>query len=111
MHWRSLGAALTAGVVLACASPALASGGGNDTSSKLRRAVTVDGIRVHQAALNLIALTTNGNRLAGTPGHDYSADYVELRAKLAGLKTSRHDFNYDLFALADWKPPAATSAR
>ena len=109
MQLRSLGAAaLAAGVVFACAAPALASGGGNNTSSKLRRAVDVDGIRAHQGAFNLIALATNGNRLAGTPGHDYSADYVELRAKLAGLKTSRHDFNYDLFALADWKPPVLT---
>ena len=109
MQLRSLGAAaLAAAVVFGCAAPALASGGGNNTSSKLRRAVDVDGIRAHQGAFNLIALATNGNRLAGTPGHDYSADYVELRAKLAGLKTSRHDFNYDLFALADWKPPVLT---
>ena len=45
MQLRSLGAAaLSAAVVFGCAAPALASGGGNNTSSKLRRAVDVDGI-------------------------------------------------------------------
>jgi hypothetical protein len=97
-------AALAAGVLLAGAGPALASGG-NNTSAKLRKAVSVDGIRIHQAALNLFGELKDGNRLAGTPGYRLSADYVELNAKLAGLKTSRFDFTYDLFALADWKKP------
>ena len=106
MQLRSLGvAALAAGALLGGAAPALATGGGNDTSSKLRKAVTVDGIRVHQGAFNLAALVTGGNRLAGTKGYDYSADYVALRAKFAGLNVSRQDFEYDLFFFGDWKPP------
>ena len=106
MQLRSLGAAaLAAGVLFGGAAPALATGGGNDTSSKLRKAVTVDGIRVHQGAFNLAALATGGNRLAGTKGYEYSADYVALRARFAGLNVSRFDFNYDLLALGDWKPP------
>ena len=105
MHARSFGAAaLAAGVLFGAAAPALASGG-NDTSAKLRKAVTVEGIRLHQGALNLIGLAAGGNRLAGTPGHDNSADYVDLLSRLAGYKVSRQDFNYDLDLLADWKPP------
>jgi len=105
MHARSIGAAaLAAGVLFGAAAPALASGG-NDTSAKLRKAVTVEGIRLHQGALNLIGLAAGGNRLAGTPGHDNSADYVDLLSRLAGYKVSRQDFNYDLDLLADWKPP------
>jgi len=105
MHARSFGAAaLAAGVLFGAAAPALASGG-NDTSPKLRKAVTVEGIRLHQGALNLIGLAAGGNRLAGTPGHDNSADYVDLLSRLAGYKVSRQDFNYDLDLLADWKPP------
>src|SRR3954471_492068 len=98
----SVVAALAAVVAV---SPASASGGGNDTSSKLRKAVTVDGIKLHEAALNLIAVGTGGNRLAGTQGHALSADYVALNARLSGLNVSRQDFEYDLFALGDWKPP------
>ena len=106
MHVRSFGAVvLAAGVLLGGAGPALATGGGNDTSAELRKAVTVDGIKLHEAALNVIALATGGNRLAGTKGHELSADYVALQARLAGLNVSRQDFDYDLFELADWKPP------
>ena len=106
MHWRSFGAvAVVAAVLSGGAAPALATGGGNDTSAKLRKAVTVEGIKLHEAALNLAALATGGNRLAGTRGHELSADYVALQSRLAGLNVSRQDFDYDLFELGDWKPP------
>jgi hypothetical protein len=105
MHLRSAGiAAFAAVALLGGTAPALAAGG-NDTSAKLRKAVTVDGIKFHQAAFNVVALATGGNRLAGTRGHELSADYVALQSRLAGLNVSRQDFEYDLFALADWKPP------
>ena len=84
MRGTLLAGALAAGVLLAGAGPALASGGGNDTSAKLRKAVSVDGIRLHQAAFNVFGELKGGNRLAGTPGHELSADYVELNAKLGG---------------------------
>src|SRR5262245_15188655 len=106
MTLRSLGVAAVAAVAVGVsAGPALATGGGNDTSAKLRKAVSVDGIRLHQGALNLIGEITTGNRLAGGPGHDLSADYVALQARLAGLNVSRHNFEYFNQLLADWKPP------
>jgi peptidase M28-like protein/PA domain-containing protein len=106
MQMRSLGAAvLAAGAIMGGASPALATGGGNDTSAKLRKAVTVEGIKLHEAAFSLAAVATGGNRLAGTKGHELSADYVALQARLAGLNVRRQDFEYDLFLLGDWKPP------
>ena len=106
MHVRSLGvAALAVGALLGGATPAFATGGGNDTSAKLRKAVTVEGIKFHEGAFSLAALATGGNRLAGTRGHQLSADYVALQSRLAGLNVSRQDFEYDLFALGDWKPP------
>ena len=107
MQMRSLGAAvLAAGALLrGGAAQALAAGGGNDTSAKLRKAVTVEGIKLHEAAFSLAAVATGGNRLAGTRGHELSADYVAFQARLAGLNVSRQDFDYDLFLLGDWKPP------
>jgi hypothetical protein len=106
MQMRSLGAAvLAAGALVAGAGPALATGGGNDTSAKLRKAVTVQGIKLHEAAFSLAAVATGGNRLAGTPGHQLSAGYVAFQSRLAGLDVSRQDFSYDLFELGDWKPP------
>ena len=95
MQMRIAGAtALALGALFVGASPALGSGGGNDTSAKLRKAVSVDGVRLHQGALARTA--TGGNRLAGTRGFDLSADYVDLQARLAGLSTRRHEFEYDL---------------
>jgi hypothetical protein len=67
-------------VLFGGAGPALAAGGGNDTSAKLRKAVDVTGIKAHEAAIKLIAAAKGSNRLAGAPGHDLSADYVALQA-------------------------------
>jgi hypothetical protein len=106
MHLRTVGAsALALGALLVGASPAAGWGGGNDTSAKLRKAVSVDGIRLHQGALNLIGTATGGNRLAGTRGYDLSADYVDLQARLGGLSTRRQGFEYELDELADYRPP------
>ena len=106
MIMRTVGAtALALGALVVGASPALGSGGGNDTSAKLRKAVDVGGIKLHEAAFSLAAVATGGNRLAGTRGHELSADYVALQSRLAGLNVSRQDFEYDLFELGDWKPP------
>jgi hypothetical protein len=77
----------------------------NNTSKKLRQAVTVAGILEHQSAFQDISEFTGGNRLSGTPGYDASADYVAERAAAAGLEVSRFDFDYELDLLADYTPP------
>ena len=53
----------------------------NNTLDKLLECVTLDGVRVHQAAFQAIADANNGIRTSGTPGYDASVDYV------AGLLT------------------------
>src|SRR5690349_12896642 len=105
MQIRVLGAAALAACAFLVGAGTAGAAGGNDTSAKLRKAVTVEGIKLHEAAFNLAAIATGGNRLAGTRGHELSADYVALQARLAGLNVSRQDFEYDLFELGDWKPP------
>jgi Peptidase family M28 len=77
----------------------------NNTSKKLREAVTVPGILAHESALQGIADFTGGNRLSGTPGYDASADYVADQAEAAGLEVSRQSFDYELDELADFTPP------
>ena len=116
MQLRVSGAvALVVGVLVGGATPAVAKDGGagrgNDTSSELRRAVTVRGIKQHELALQLTALATGGNRLAGTRGYDGSASYVANRARRAGLDVSTFEFDYDLYLLADWKPPVLRERR
>ncbi len=77
----------------------------NNTSKKLREAVTVPGIMEHEAALQRISTFNGGNRLSGAPGYDGSANYVAEQAAAAGLQVSRQNFDYDLDLLADYTPP------
>jgi len=65
-----------------------------NNSPKLRAAVSVDGIREHMAAFQGIASANNENRLAGTPGHDASAQYVFDRLEAAGYDPAFQNFNY-----------------
>ena len=76
----------------------------NNTSEKLRRAVTAEGIREHNVALQAIADANGGNRLAGRPGHDASAAYVLQRARAAGLDARYQEFTYE-YGLGDLTVP------
>lgn len=43
-----------------------------------------EGVRQDQAAFQQIADAADGNRFAGTPGHEASADYVMEQLRAAG---------------------------
>jgi hypothetical protein len=77
----------------------------NNTSKKLREAVTVPGILQHENALQGIADFAGGNRLSGAPGFDPSANYVATQAAAAGLQVTRQPFEFDLDLLADYSAP------
>ena len=66
-------------------------------TTELREAVTVEGVMEHLQAFQDIAdLPGNdGNRAAGTPGHDASVDYVEGLLDAAGYDTWRQEFTYE----------------
>ena len=59
-------------------------------------AITRAELNDHLEALQRIADHSDGNRSAGTPGYDASADYVAERAEAAGLEVSRFEFDYEL---------------
>jgi Zn-dependent M28 family amino/carboxypeptidase len=75
------------------ASPAAADPD-NNNSQKLRAAVTVSGVREHQANLQAIADANNGTRYAGSPGHVASVQYVADRMNAAGYDVSTQPFTY-----------------
>ena len=62
----------------------------NNNSEKLRNAVTLEGVRAHQQALQQIADANGGNRFAGLPGHDESVAYVvdirDVRSDVARVR-------------------------
>jgi Zn-dependent M28 family amino/carboxypeptidase len=69
----------------------------NNTSRKLRDAVTVEAVRAHQAAFQQAADLAGGNRFAGLRGHDLSAQYVIRELREAGYQPTVLPFTYDAF--------------
>jgi Zn-dependent M28 family amino/carboxypeptidase len=69
----------------------------NNNSEKLRAAVTLEGVRAHQAALQAIADISGGNRFAGLPGYERSADYVAEQLAAAGYEPTFWYFDYNAF--------------
>jgi Zn-dependent M28 family amino/carboxypeptidase len=70
----------------------------NNNSEKLRNAVTLEGVRTHQQALQQIANANGGNRFAGLPGHDKSVAYVVDTLRAAGYDPVVQPFDYLAFA-------------
>ena len=66
----------------------------SNLSSDLRGAVTVDGILSHAERFQAIADEHGGNRAAGTPGYDASADYVAKRLREAGYEVEVQSFEF-----------------
>jgi Zn-dependent M28 family amino/carboxypeptidase len=62
-----------------------------------RKAVTVSGIREHQAALQAIATANGGIRTSGTEGYDDSVDYVVGRLEAAGYSPTVQPFDFPFF--------------
>ncbi len=98
-------AALTAAALAAPTQGALAKPhpSDNPTTQGFRKAVTLAGVRQHQAALQKIADQNDGNRVAGSAGHDKSADYVQAKLEKAGYKVTRQTFTYTF--TKDLTPP------
>ncbi len=78
----------------ALTSPASANNGTNNTSKKLRAAVSAAGMSEHLAALQAIANANGGNRFAGLPGHDKSVEYAVGVFEDAGYQTTVQPFDY-----------------
>ena len=106
MRWTDLARVGVVSSILLLTNAGVAFGQGTPNNSpKLRAAVTTAGILQHQGVFDNLSDSLGGNRLAGAPGHDASAQYVADTAASAGLDVSFHEFDYDLDFLADFTPP------
>ena len=85
------------GLVAAAIAAPVSADPNNNNSEKLRNAVTLEGVRAHQAALQAIADISGGNRFAGLPGYERSADYVAEQLTAAGYEPTFRYFNYNAF--------------
>ena len=67
-----------------------------DTSALLE-AVTVEGVRAHQAAFQAAADANGGIRESSTPGYFASVDYVAGKMVAAGYIVTVQEFDYPFF--------------
>ncbi|MET0928571.1 MAG: M28 family metallopeptidase [Aeromicrobium sp.] len=63
-------------------------------TSRLTKAVTVNGQLKTLRQLQVIANRNEGNRASGLPGYDASADYVAKQLKKAGYKVKKQTFTF-----------------
>lgn len=90
-----------AGTVLAlvfAGGPAGAGPSDYAASAALRAAVGQAGVMRHVEAFQAIADRSGGNRAAGTPGYDRSADYVAGTLRAAGYAVTEQAFEFPHFA-------------
>jgi aminopeptidase Y len=82
---------------LASAGPPACGNRVNNTHDKLLECVTLEGVREHQAAFQVIADANNGIRTSGTPGYGESAAYVAERMEAAGYNVTVQEFQFQTF--------------
>jgi len=66
----------------------------NNNVAKLLECMTVDGVRVHQAAFQAAADANGGNRATGTAGYDASVGYVVDTLEAAGYDVELDGFEF-----------------
>ena len=66
-------------------------------TTRLRNAVTVNGILAHERVFQRIANQNGGTRASGTPGYDASARYVTQRLEAAGYEVTQQEFTFPFF--------------
>src|SRR5215210_4517057 len=68
-----------------------------DEAERLREGLTTDGIMQHARRFAEIAEENGGNRAAGSPGYDASAEYVADTLRAAGYKVTVQQFEFPYF--------------
>jgi Zn-dependent M28 family amino/carboxypeptidase len=91
---------------LVCSPAAAASAASPTDTSALRSAVTLAGVRAHQAQFQQFADLSDGTREASTLGYELSADYVAGLAEAAGYQVTRQPFDYNFYQ--ELAPPIVT---
>lgn len=96
---RTLAGAVGLALFIPGASPVAAGTPGptNNTSKKLRSAVSAEGILEHLQALQAIADANGGTRVSGTPGYNQSVEYAMGVFTAAGYTVTKQDFTFQTF--------------
>ncbi len=95
--WAAGATATAAALVMSLTGTPAGAAPNNNTSDKLRAAVTANGVMRHLQALQAIADRNGGNRFAGLSGYDASAAYVVDQLRRAGYRPTTQEFQYPAF--------------
>ena len=95
--------AIALGIIVSFAAADAAAASESAQTQGFRKALTVEGVRAHQQAFQTHSDFNGGTRAGGSPGYEASADYVEEKARAAGLNVSDHFFTF--MYNADRTPP------
>jgi Zn-dependent M28 family amino/carboxypeptidase len=90
-------AAVLSAVAAACMAAVTATAAPPTDTAALREAVTLAGVRAHQAQFQSFADQSDGTREASTLGYQLSADYVARLMAAAGYTVTRQPFEYNFF--------------
>ncbi|MGW7328330.1 M28 family metallopeptidase [Streptomyces sp. NPDC054840] len=85
---------LLAGPAGATGSPQSDAARGDALARKLVKEATGKGAYNHLKVLQSLADYNNGNRAAGSKGHEQSAKYIEAVMKAAGYQVTRNEFDF-----------------
>ncbi|WP_406085423.1 M28 family metallopeptidase [Streptomyces virginiae] len=85
---------LLAGPAGATGSPQSDAARGDALARKLVKDATGKGAYNHLKVLQSLADYNNGNRAAGSKGHEQSAKYIEAVMKAAGYQVTRNEFDF-----------------
>ncbi|HSE08142.1 MAG TPA: M28 family metallopeptidase [Nocardioidaceae bacterium] len=99
-RWLRAGVAMSATAFVAFAALPADAGPdqrNNNTSAKLREAVTTAGVMEHARVLQDIADANGTTRVSGTSGYDDSVDYAMEVFRNAGYDVRRQDFTFQTF--------------
>ncbi|WP_105031503.1 M28 family peptidase [Arthrobacter ruber] len=92
------GLALVAGTGFAANAAPTFDTSNNNSSKKLRAAVTVDKVVGHLTALDAIAEANGNTRASGTEGYADSVDYIVAKLRAAGYSPTVQPFLFPYFA-------------
>jgi Zn-dependent M28 family amino/carboxypeptidase len=88
---------VAAALAVTALTPTPASAVDDVNTSRLRAAVTVDGILAHERVLQRIATRNGGTRASGTAGFEASATYVAARLRSAGYQVTEQQFTFPFY--------------
>ncbi|MGJ9412327.1 M20/M25/M40 family metallo-hydrolase [Aeromicrobium sp. CF4.19] len=89
---------LSAGLVSAVPSGASGTNDDKVNTTKLTKAVQVNGVLQHLRQLQVVANRNDGNRASGLPGYEASSTYVAKTLRQAGYKVRKQTFTFPFFS-------------